>query len=239
MWRSIFTPLLAGLLSFITGAVCLGANSDSPEGTWATEIVGKDHGICYLTFSNDLSVVGYGITLDALGPFQMDGSWILDNHQRLVGGFAQFIQGGGAGAKFRGKVNNNKLRVHVNSTAGSFNFNGDPASDIPDLTGPWVGEVRIKGKKFFISYDATLSTNLPAWFDIAGMGTSDAGTFRVAGAIVTTPDRRLAAYAVNDTGTSTETAAFIGKLIARGKKMVLKGRNDSNDTVVIRATRTP
>jgi hypothetical protein len=230
MWRSI-------LLSFITGAVCLGANSDSPEGTWATQIVGRDHGICYLTFSNDFSVAGYGITLDALGPFQMDGSWILDSHQRLVGGFTQFIQGGGAGAKFRGKVNNNKLRVHVNSTGGSFNFKGDPAGDIPDLTGPWVGEVRVKGKKSFVMYDATLSTNVPAWFDLAGSGTSDAGTFTVTGGILATPDNQLAAFTVNDTGTSTDTAAFIGKVRARGKKLVLRGRSDGNDTVVIRATR--
>src|SRR2546430_14202037 len=128
MWRSI-------LLSFITGAVCLGANSDSPEGTCATEIVGRDQGICYLTFSNDNSVAGYGITLDALGSFQIAGGWDLDKHQRLVGGFAQFIDGGGAGAKFHGKVNNNKLRVHVNSTEGEFNFKGDPANDIPDLSG--------------------------------------------------------------------------------------------------------
>src|SRR6058998_816942 len=144
MWRSI-------VLSFITGATCLAANSDSPAGIWATQIVGKDHGVCYLSFSNDLSVAGYGITLDTLGPFQLAGNWNLDAHGRLVGGFAQFIEGGGAGAKFHGKVNNDKLRVHVNSTEGGFNFKGEPAGDIPDLTGAWVAEVRVKQQKFFIS----------------------------------------------------------------------------------------
>lgn len=228
MWRTI-------VLSFITGAACLAANSDSPVGTWATEVVGHDHGICYLTYSNDFSVVGYGITLDALGPFQMDGAWSLDNRQRLVGGFTQFIEGGGEGAKFHGNVHGSKMRVHVNSTGGHFSFKGEPAGAIPDLTGPWVGEVRTKGKKFFISYDATLSTNKPAWFDIAGMGTSDAGTFTVSGAILTTPDRRLAAFTDNDTGTSTETAAFVGKINKRGNKIVLKGKTDRNDGVTIHA----
>lgn len=228
MWRAI-------LLSFITGAACLAANSDSPVGTWATEIVGHDHGICYLTYSNDFSVAGYGITLDALGPFTMDGAWSLDKRQRLVGGFTQFIEGGGEGAKFRGNVRNGKMRVHVNSTGGRFGFKGEPANDILDMTGPWIGEVRTKGKKFFISYDATLSTNKTAWFDLAGMGTSDAGTFTLTGAILTTPKRRLAAFTDSDTGTSTETAAFVGKMNKRGNKIVLRGKTQSNDPVTIHA----
>ncbi len=79
MWRLIFTWI-------ISTAVSLAASSDSTVGTWATQIAGKDHGICYLTFSNDMTVAGYGISLDALGPLQLSGNWNLDGHGRLAGG---------------------------------------------------------------------------------------------------------------------------------------------------------
>lgn len=232
MWRTI-------LLSLLTGTVCLAGNSDSPIGVWATQIVGKDHGVCYLTFSNDLSVTGYGISIDALGPFDVAGNWLLDGKGRLVGGFAQFIEGGGAGARFKGKVNNNKMRIHVSSTSGRFNFKGEPANDIPDLTGPWVFEGRVKNQKFFADCTATLSTNVPARFDIAGMGTSGSGNFSVSGGVLVTPDGRLGAFLMSDSGTSFETAAFVGKVISRGRKLVLRGRNDENDPVSIRGRRLP
>jgi hypothetical protein len=231
MWRSI-------LLSFLTGVTCLAASSDSPVGSWATQIVGRDHGICYLTFSNDTSVAGYGITLDRLGPFQMAGNWNLDEKGRLVGGFA-VLDDPGIGAHFRGQVNNGKLRAKVNATQGRFNFKGDPAGDIPDVGGAWRGEVTVKEKKFFVDLTATLSTNTPAWFDLTGSGTNDDGSFAVTGGLVITPDGRVAAYIVTDTGVSTDTAAFIGKLRARGKKLVLRGRDESGRNVVIRASRAP
>jgi hypothetical protein len=221
----------------ISTAVCLAASSDSPLGTWATQIVGKDHGICYLTFSNDMSVAGYGISLDALGPFDLAGHWLLDGKGRLVGSFSQFIQGGGAGAKFRGKAHNDKLRVHVNSTAGGFNFKGEPAHDIADLTGPWNAKVKQNGKPFFVAFDAVLSTNVPAWFEISGNGVNDTGSFTLSGGILITPDNRAAAYTVYDYGTSVETNAFVGKLVKRGKKLVLRGRTDNNQPATLRAER--
>ncbi len=227
------------LWSFITSAVCLlapashAANSDSPEGTWATEIVGRDHGICYLTFSNDVSVAGYGISIDARGPFDVVGIWGFDKKGRITGAIDEIIDGKHDISEVRGKVNNNKLRLH----AGGVNLKGDPAGSISDLTGAWVGEVRTRGKRFFVTYDAMLSTNTPAWFDLTGQGVNDGGTFTVSGALLIAPNRRVAGYTIDDYGTSTKAASFIGKINSRGQKLILRGRTDSNDPITIHGER--
>jgi len=225
------------LLSLITASVCLGGSSNSPVGTWATQIVGKDHGVCYLTFSNNFVIAGYGIAVDALGPFVMAGTWDLDKKGKLVGGFTQFIDGGSAGANLDGKVNHNKLRAHVKSTEGPFNLKGEPADDIADLAGLWNAKVKQHGKPFFATFSAALSTNIPAWFDLTGSGVNDTGSFTLSGAIVITPDNRVAAYTVYDYGTATETDAFTGKLVKRGKKLVLRGRTENKQPASLRAER--
>ena len=232
MWRTI-------ILSLVTGCVCFAASSDSPEGTWATQIVGKDHGVCYLTFSNNAAVTGYGIAVDALGPFLVAGTWDFDAKGKVVAGFTQFINTGSAGAQLQGKVNNNKLRAKVKSTGGPFNLKGSPPSDIADLTGAWTAEGKQRGKPVFYSFSAALSSNTPAWFDLSGAGNNNTGPFTLTGGILITPDNRVAAYTVYDYGGSTETSAFSGKLVKRGNKLVLRGKTDTHQKVSIRAERAP
>ena len=222
------------LLWFITGAVCLAGQSESPEGTWATQIVGRDHGICYLTFSNDLTVVGYGISIDALGRLDVVGGWDYDARGRITGGLVISNDGHSHGEEIHGGVRNDKLRLH----AGGVNFKGDPADDFADLSGRWVGEVRSRGNKFFVTFDATLSTNTPAWFDVAGHGTtSDVVDFTLTGALLITPNNRVAAYTVAHTGTSTDTASYVGKLVKKGRRLVLRGRDENHKHVSMHAER--
>lgn len=213
------------LFTFITATACFAAGSQSPEGTWATEIVGHDRGVCYLTFSNDFVAAGYGIAVGAGGPFQMAGTWGLNNRDQLVGALTQFVSGNNAGAKFEGSASQKNLRLRVKSTDGPFGLRGEPASDIADLTGPWTAKAKQNGRPFFVNFDAVLSTNLPAWFDISGSGANQKGSFTMTGAILITPDNRCAAYTTYDYGNSTETDSFVGKLV--NKKLVLRGRTDN------------
>src|SRR5439155_3874552 len=104
-------------------------------------------------------------------------------------------------------------------------------------TGPWRCEVRSKGKKFFVMFDATLSTNTLAWFDLAGDGTSDDGNFTLTGALLITPNNRVAAYTVAATDTSTDTASFVGKLVKKGRRLVLRGRDENHKHVSMHAER--
>jgi len=237
MLRIIFSSFITGLVCLLTPAAHA-ASSDSPVGTWATQIVGKDQGVCYLTFSDNFAIAGYGIAVDALGPFLMAGTWNLDKKGKLVGGFTQFIDGGSAGANLEGKVNNNKLRANVSSTEGPFNLKGSPASDIADLNGLWNAKVKQNGKPFYVTINTSLSTNIPAWFDLTGTGVNNTGSFTLSGGLVITPDNRVAAYTVYDYGIATETNAFTGKLVKGGKKLVLRGRTDNKQPVSLRAERT-
>ena len=232
MWRSI-------LFLFISGAVCLGAGSGSPLGAWGIDIVGRDRGICYLTFSNNFTETGYGISIGALGPFQVAGTWDINEHQQLVGGFTQFIDSGSAGAEFKGKVKNNMLSVHVRTTEGPFTMKGRPADSIADLSGAWNAKVRENGKPFFVTFTSALSSNTPAWFDLSGAGVNNNGSFTIGGAIVITPDNRVAAYTVYDYGTSTETDSFVGHLVRHGKRLALRGKTQNGQAANIRAELAP
>ena len=221
------------VLSFITAVAALAAENQNPEGTWATQINGHDHGVCYITFSNNFTEVGYGISFDADGPFELLGTWDNDNNGKLVGACTM----GGVAASFGGKVTPKKLLVNATSTSGRFNFNGRPAGPYDDLSGPWTATVREYNRQFFMNFTCTLSTNQPGWFDLAGTGASGQGAFTVTGAIVITPDNDCAAYVDLDYGKSTHRDVLEGKLVKNGKKLVLRGHTDNKENASIKAER--
>jgi hypothetical protein len=224
------------LLSLITGTACFAASSQSPEGTWATQVRGHDHGVCYLTYSNNFTEAGYGITVGANGPFVMAGTWNIDKKGKLVGGFTQFVDVGSIGATFEGKATDTKLNASVKSTEGRFSLKSQPAStDYFDLSGTWTANVKEYNRQFYVDLICTPSTNLPAWFDITGKGVNGKGSYTVTGAILITPDNRCAAYTTYDYGTSTLTDTFDGKLIKNGKKIVLHGRTENKENASLRA----
>jgi hypothetical protein len=229
------------IFALITGTAAWAANNNSPEGTWATQIVGNDHGVCYLTFATNFTETGYGISIDSDGPFQLNGYWSIDQHGQLVGGFAKSneFNNAGAGGNFQGKASKNKLVAHVNSTAGRYNFQGQPAGSIADLGGAWTATVMEAGRKFFLNFTCTLSTNTPAWFDISGTGANSLGAFTVSGAILITPDNRCAAFTTYDYGTSTRQDTLVGNLSRNGKKLVLRGHTEGGANASLRAEPVP
>jgi len=223
------------LLSFIATTACFAAGSQSPEGTWATEINGHDHGVYYVTFSNNFTEAGYGIGFDAAGPFLLAGTWNINKQNKLVGSYTQFADAGGIGATFEGKATANKLRASVMSTSGRSNIKGEPAAAYSDLTGTWTAKVKENNRQFFMNFECSLSTNLPAWFEISGTGASGQGAFTATGAILITPDNRCAAYVTYDYGSSTLTDTLVGKLVKKGKKLVLRGRTENKRPASLRA----
>ena len=78
---------------------------------------------------------------------------------------------------------------------------------------------------------------MPAWFDLSGNGVNDNGTFNLTGGLIITPGNRVAAYTTYDYGTSAETDVFTGKLVKRGRKLVLRGHTEGGQPASIRAER--
>ena len=231
-----------GLL--IAAAVCLGAAialsgaNNSPVGTWQVSISGSDRGVTFLTFSNDFTFAGYGISQDALGPFTIAGTWEFDSKGRIVGGYTQFIEGGSTAGILRGSiVGNGRLQARVKTTEGPEKFRAPAPAASPDLAGAWAGKTRQPGENGLTSFTLTASTNMPGWFDLTGTGIDSGGSFTMSGAVLVTSDRRVGAYTVSDFGTATQTASFAGKLARKGKKLVLIGKNDDRQRVKLLAER--
>jgi hypothetical protein len=130
---------------------------------------------------------------------------------------------------------NDKLRGEAHSTAGHLVFVGAPDRNVVDLSGNWIGQVEVHGTKMLDTFTVIASTNMPAWFDFAGTGLSNGGTFNVTGSIVITSNRRAAAYTLTDFGNTTQTAAFFGKVVRHGRKLVFNGKTDTHSSIVFRA----
>jgi hypothetical protein len=223
--------------SFIITAASWAASSDNPDGTWATQINGNDRGVCYLTFATNSIETGYGISLDSNGSFLLGGTWSIDKKGKLTGGFTKTNDASSAGTYFVGKVSKNQLTASVFSSEGRYNFKGVPTdgATIADLSGTWTATVNEGSRKFFMSFTAALSTNLPAWYEISGTGNSSLGPFTMTGAIVITPDNRCAGYTTYNYGSSTRQDTLVGHLTKNGKKLVLRGHTENNGPANLQA----
>lgn len=230
--------LVLGMATALAVASQSHAQGSSPEGTWQFTIEGSDRGVAYLTFSNDFSVTGYGITRDALGAFDVGGTWGLDEKDNVVVGYTFFIPGGNQAGSIEGKiVGTGAFQGQSETTAGPLKFRAPAPAPAPDLAGTWVGELKAGGTKILETFTLTVNTNLPGWFDLTGAGVSEAGSFSVTGAVLVTSDNRAAATTINFFGDGTMESAFAGKLVKKGNKLVFTGKNTDRKAVQLRAER--
>jgi hypothetical protein len=231
--------LFLGLVSlFPVGASAQVTNS--PVATWAVTLAGRDRGLTYLTFSNDFTWGGYGISLKSFGPFTIDGStWSYNQQLEVVSGYTQFLPNDVEAGRITITLpGGSKLRGRAVASNGHFNLKGEPLSPAPNVSGSWIGKVRTRGTKFFETYMITASTNLPGWFDVDGQGVNSSGTFTISGALIVNADRRANGYTISDYGSSvTTTSSFSGRFNAPLDKVGFVGRDDDNHSVVIRATK--
>jgi hypothetical protein len=228
-----------GLLNLPTAS---GANTNLLVGTWETQLVGpgSDRTTCYLTFSNDFTVGGYGIALKSFGPIVIGGFWGVDSKGRLTGSFTEYRDDGAIGATLtRLSVSRNKIRGSAFSSRGRVTLKGDALSTPLDISGSnWVGEVRTRGNTSFQSYVFTVSTNAPGWYDVTGAGVGPSGAYTISGAVIITSDRRANGYFESDFGNggTTSTWSFAGKFIPSLECATLRGHSDTGNGVRIRLT---
>jgi hypothetical protein len=221
----------------VVATASFAASSQSPEGTWGTQINGNDRGVCYLTFATNSTETGYGISLDSNGAFVLGGTWSIDKKGKLTGGFTKTNDASSAGTYFIGKVSKNNLTASVFSSEGRYNFKGvsTDGATVADLTGTWKATVNEGSRKFFMNFSAALSTNMPGWYDISGTGNSGLGPFTMTGAIVITPDNRCAGYTTYDYGSTTRQDTLVGHLTKNGKKLVLRGHTEKDGPAKLQA----
>ncbi|MGD0650274.1 MAG: hypothetical protein ABSA97_03890 [Verrucomicrobiia bacterium] len=235
----VVSSLLLGLV-FLFPVGAFAQVTNSPVGTWAVALTGSDHGLTYLSFSNNFTWGGYGISLKSFGLFTIDGStWSYNQKLKVASGYTQLlpndVEAGHITVTLPG---GNKLRGRAVASNGHFNLKGQPSSPAPHISGSWIGEVQTRGTKFFETYTITASTNMAGWFDIAGEGIDSIGPFTASGAVIVHADRRANGYTISDYGTSvTTTSSFSGRFNSPLTKITFAGKDDNNHHVIIRAAK--
>ncbi|MGA2137354.1 MAG: hypothetical protein ABSH14_00680 [Verrucomicrobiia bacterium] len=235
--------------SFLVWALFLGAwvgqpaishgLAPSPVGTWEVSILGFDTGTSIMTFSNDFTVTGCGIMRHQFGFFTLAGNWSLDAHGGVIVSYLLSTNGvGSGGASFTARLlHSGRFRGSGHDDNGKLlHFKGEQPSNLPDLTGSWTAVVKRRGKTLLETYDITASTNFPAVFDVTGNGSSEtAGSYTLTGTIIATPNNKLNASIDRTFGAETQHSSLAGRVKHKDSDMRLKGRDDTNVHLSIKA----
>lgn len=210
----------------------------SPVGSWQVTILGTDKGTAMMTFSNDFTVSGYGITRRQLGFFTLAGTWRFNKKGDVVVAYVQTLDNVGTGFTFTAHLlRAGKFRAKgVSTNHGRFHFTGEQPQDLPDLSGPWTAVVHRSGKTLIEQYTITPATNFPAVFDITGQGLSDTASFTLTGAIIATSHNQLNASIDRTFTTVTQRSSLSGTLKPAKPQMRLTGVDDTGAHLTEKAT---
>jgi hypothetical protein len=211
----------------------------SPVGSWEVTILGSERGTSMMTFSNDLSVSGYGILQRQFGLFTLTGHWGFDTNGNVVVAYVQSLNGTDTAVSFTARVRRSG-RFHARGKRtganGGLQFKGEAVSDLPDLRGSWIATIKRRSETFNETYTITASTNFPAVYNVTGDGSSDAGSFTLSGMIITTSNNKLNASIDRTFGAGTQRSSLYGRVKPKKSEMDLKGVDDTKAHLAIKAT---
>jgi hypothetical protein len=173
--------------------------SPSPVGTWEVTISGQNHGIAFMTFNDDFTLSGYGMSLESFGMFRLTGTWSLDAKGNLLGSYTEDLGGMTFNGNFTGKTAAGKrLTGKIIASNGKFAMNGIPVLTVLDISGPWIASVT--ELKTTVPEAITLfpSRVLPGVFSLTGSGSGPSGNFRVSGKVVVSSKGKAVVFTESD-----------------------------------------
>ena len=209
----------------------------TPVGSWEITILGVDRGNEMLTFSNDFTVSGYGITRKESGLFTLTGNWGFDSHGDVVVASLQSFGGTNTAASLTAHLTSaTRFVAKGKGTAHRFRYQGEKATDFPDLSGFWTAEVSRLGKTLAETYTISPATNFPAVFDVTGQGLSDTGSYTLSGVMIATSHDKLT-VSIDRTfpGPDTVHSSLSGTFKHGKPTMVLHGSDQTDAPLKIKA----
>ena len=234
MKRSVLVFALFGGVLFLQPAISRG-QSLTPVGTWEVTTAGTDRGTSMMTFSNDFTVSGYGITQKQFGLSTLTGNWGFNSHGDAVVAYVQALDGTNTAASFTARMlSSRRFLAKGTGTSGKFRFQGVQPTDVPDLAGSWVATVKRHGKTLHETYTISVSSNLPGVFDVAGQGLSDTGSYTLTGEIIAAPHNKLNASIDRTFGADTTRSAEWGWVTPRRPAMFFDGVDDTGALLRVR-----
>jgi hypothetical protein len=225
--------------SFLIGALFLGAcvsqpvlshgQTISPVGAWQVDVLDSEKGILMMTFSNNFTVSGYGITRKQFGFITLAGTWNFDNKGDVVAGYVQTINSVGTAYSLNAQMmSSTRFRGKASSSGGGYRCQGEQPESLPDVSGSWNAVVKRKGKTLNESFIATISSNYPGVFDVSGQGLSDTTSFTLSGTIIVSAENKVNASLDRTFGTVTEHSSLSGVFKPTRSKLLLEGNDDTN-----------
>jgi hypothetical protein len=182
-----------------------------------------------MTFSNNFTVSGYGITRKQFGFITLVGNWSVNSKGDVVAAYIQTVNGIGSAftltahmlssVRFRGKA--------TSGGGGGYRCKGEQPDSSPDLSGSWNAAVRRSGKPLNESFTATASSNYPAVFDVTGQGLSDTTSFTLSGTIIVSSENKVNAALDRTFGTDTQSSSLSGVFKPKQSKLLLEGGDDT------------
>jgi hypothetical protein len=237
--------------SFLVCALLLGAcvvqpapvrgQTISPVGTWQVSVLGSEKGIIMMTFSNNSTVSGYGITRKQFGFITLAGTWGYNSKGDVVAAYVQTTNGVGTAYAFTAHMLSvNRFRAKATSPGGAgYRCNGEQPESLPNLTGIWNAGLKRKGKPLGETFTATVSSNYLAVFDVTGTGSSEAGTFTLSGEIIASSENKVNAVINRTFGTDIQSSSLSGvfKPGHSSDQIRLQGNDDTGAHLSETATR--
>ncbi|MGO9245320.1 MAG: hypothetical protein ACLPT4_14575 [Verrucomicrobiia bacterium] len=224
--------------SFLICALFLGAcvtqpalsrgQTISPVGTWQVSILGSEKGTMMMTFSNNFTVSGYGITRKQFGFITLAGNWSFNSKGDVVAAYIQTLNGAGSAFTLTAHMLSSvRFRGKATGSNGGYRCKGEQPESVPDLSGSWNAAVKRSGKALNESFTATASSNYPAVFDISGQGLSDTTPFMLSGTIIVSSENKVNAALDRTFGTDTQRSSLSGVFKPTGSKLLLDGNDDT------------
>ena len=203
----------------------------SPLGTWESKLSGPAKGTAYVTLADDFSVSGYGMALGTFGLFTIDGSWSFGQRQKIVGTYAERLDGVPIfTGTFLAKANKGKsfsATITPDVHGKALKLKGKPAVAGPDVSGSWSALVTAAHTTTSETYTFTASDTLLNVFDLTGQGPGGP----LAGTLLTT-----ARGALNVSFTNAVPRSLAGKARLPASA-TLKGTDNLRQRVAVKATR--
>jgi len=215
------------------------AQTNSVLGAWHVAIKGHDNGIAYLIFTNDYTMTGWGIKSGSLGTFTISGVWSMDSKNRIMCGYLEESAGNTASGNLVGRFKkHNGITFKANAANGRFTFLGDNSTNLPDISGAWIGNVISGGSGHYETLTIAASTNGSGAFTLGGSGTSADGAYTVTGTILADSQRHVAGYDIYEfEGGDTVTNSFSGRLNKRVDSGNFKGVDNEGHNLRFSITR--
>jgi len=240
--------------SFLICALLLGAGvghsvlaraeTISPAGTWQVSILGSEKGTLMMTFSNNFTVSGYGITRKRFGFITLVGNWSVDSKGDVVVGCVQTVNSNGTAYSLTmHMLSSSRFRGKATGSSGGYRCKGEQPLSFPHLSGSWNGVVKRKGKPLLESFTATVSSNYPAVFDVSGQGLSEAGSYTLSGAIIVSSHNAVNASLNRTFAADTQDSTLSGVFKSSKPKILMSGTDDAHarlsETAVLGAILDP